>query len=484
MSYRIRLILGILLTIAPILFLMTLNRVSMIEDLAYERELNRLNSVGQLLADAIEENLEKDEISDIEELLGWASTQPYLLRVNVIDSAGIIAFSTDAQRKGNPPLFTETEDLARLRNGTFVKSFPIHVPGDKNYSLQVLYSLTATAVAIEDALRWAVYFDLAVFVAAAVIAWIVSGFMERPVRMATESARRIAMGDFDVTLRARTKDAYGQLLISLNKMASDLKSLTHQMQDRIDAATAELVEKNRRLLEMDSLKSEFVAMVSHELRTPLTSIIGFARTLQRVPMDAEKRQECLAIVEKEGKNLASLIEEYLDITKIESGNFELTPGRVDLERLVSEVITISGWSANITIDAEDELPVLTADAARLRRVFRNLFENAIEYGGKDVAVRVLITRNSHGVLVKVTDNGPGIPEEEVEKIFTKFHRLDSGGNGTGLGLTLVKAIIEEHGGRIRCESVPGKGTSFVFNLPSLDIAERKVGSDAKESPGC
>ena len=465
MNYRVRLVVGILLVIAPILALMTMNRMSIVKQLTYEREMNRLNSIGQLLADEVKEHLAQGSKDKITDLLALSSVQPYIVRISVIDPQGVIIQSSDYAREGLSPLYEDTEDITRLVDETLVKSFPLSIPRGR-YNLQVLYSLAATHKDFARALHWALLFDVWLFASAALMATVASGFMEKPVRAATEAAKRIAKGDFSVSLTPTTHDAYGQLLDALNRMTGDLRDLTHDMQRRIDAATAELVEKNNRLKELDRLKSEFVAMVSHELRTPLTSIIGFARTLQRMSMSEEKQHECLAIVEKEGKHLASLIEEYLDISKMETGNLTLVPSAVDMEGVVRGVVGAFPWATNVRITLERDLPALHADGERLRRVVRNVLENAVRHGGVGVAIDLRVRRVCGVVEVSIADNGPGIPEAIQTRMFEKFYQGDTERGGSGLGLTMVKAIMEAHGGRVWCESTPGAGATFFLTLPT------------------
>ncbi len=346
MSYRFRLVIGILVVITPIMVLMTFNRMSIISQLTYDREISRINSIGQLLADEVEENLAQEAPNEIRAILSLAATQSGIVRVIITDSAGIIRYSSDATRPNEPPLFSDSKNISEVKNGIFAKSFFLNTSAGK-FRLQILYSLSKTQNDFTRAIRWAVFFDVLIFLSSALMAWIASHSMEKPIRVATDAAKRVAGGDFDVKLKRKTNDAYGNLLDALTIMADSLRSLTHHMQEKIDEATTELVEKNTRLRELDNLKSEFVAMISHELRTPLTSIIGFARTLTRVNMTEEKRQECYTIIEQEGRTLSALIEEYLDISKIETGNFRLSIASVSIPQIIAASIKSLPWPLNV-----------------------------------------------------------------------------------------------------------------------------------------
>ncbi len=472
MSYRVRLVIGILAVIAPILVMMTMNRMSIIRSFIYERELNRLNSIGQLVAAEVEKDLARGAHDEIAEVLALAALHSSVVRVNVLDSTRRIVYSTYSGCRGQQSLYEDTENLANLRDETYVQSFILNSP-EGYHSLQLYYSLAKTHRDFAIDFRWAIVFGLLVFGAAATMAWLVSGYMERPVREATLAAQRIAKGDFDISLKPKTKDAYGRLVEALGQMAVDLREKTHAMRKKIDDATVELREKNRRLEELDRLKSELVAMVSHELRTPLTSIIGFARTLERIPMSDEKRQECLSIIQKEGKHLSFLIEDYLDVSKIETGNFSLTRTMVNIGDVIRGVVEAFPSKGNVRQHSCEGLPGVYADGPRLRRVFRNILENAVRHGGADVVIDIRISEKDGAVEVSISDNGPGIPPDVQERIFDKFFSADTEGNGSGLGLTIVKAIVEAHGGNVKCESEQGRGTTFFIRLPLTRPAENE-----------
>lgn len=482
MSYRFRLVIGILAVLLPIVIVMTMNRMSIVKHVIYERELSRLNTIGQLLADEVEENLAANATHEVAEILALSALQPDIIRVNVLDTTARIIHSSDSGREGKQRLHEDTDGIANLRGATYVASFKINSP-QGHHTLQILYSLVETHKDFAVALHWAIVFDLLIFGGAAAMAWLVSGFMEQPVRAATRAAQQIATGNFDISLEPTTNDAYGRLVEALGQMAGELRELTHAMQVRIDTATAELIEKNRRLKELDRLKSEFVAMVSHELRTPLTSIIGFARTLKRVPMPDEKKQECLSIIEKQGKHLSLLIEGYLDISKIETGNFSLHCAQVHIESIVCGVVEAFPCAANVRLHIEKDLPEVHADNARLQQVFRNILENAIRHGGKDVAIEVRVREEAGAVEVSITDNGPGISPDVQERVFDKFFRADAQRGGSGLGLTMVKAIIEAHSGDVRCESVQGQGTNFIVRLPITGPTEKQGVIHVQEDSG-
>ncbi len=232
--------------------------------------------------------------------------------------------------------------------------------------------------------------------------------------------------------------------------------------------------------EIDKMKSEFVALVSHELRTPLTSIIGFISLILdgKTGTINEKQRESLGRALRQSKRLATLINELLDVSRIEAGRIEMKQERVSLRNIAEERLEELRPQADkkaiqLCIDIEPNLPVINGDADRIGQVFINLIGNAIKFtpaNGK-VTVRISRTPNTTRTLhVEVIDTGTGIPPEEREKVFDKFHQLGSvqtrQQGGTGLGLGIAAAIVEAHGGELWVDTgEDGLGCNFQFMIP-------------------
>jgi signal transduction histidine kinase len=240
-----------------------------------------------------------------------------------------------------------------------------------------------------------------------------------------------------------------------------------------------------RLRELDHLKSSFLASMSHELRTPLNSIIGFTEVLLD-GLDGpltERMLRDIRIIYKNGQHLLSLINDVLDMAKIEAGKMKLTPERVALPEVLEEVSEIASPLARdkalaLRIEAEaPEALVLEADRTRLRQVLLNLVGNAIKFTDAG-EVSIQASRANGAIRVSVRDTGAGIPPEKLTTIFDAFSQLDSTttrkAEGTGLGLTISRRLVELHGGRLWAEStgVPGEGSVFVLELPA-DGPERE-----------
>lgn len=258
-----------------------------------------------------------------------------------------------------------------------------------------------------------------------------------------------------------------QLCSHLEQTAGELQEKNARLREK----TQQLEANRRKLLELDHLKSDFVAMVSHELRTPLTSIIGFAHTLRTLPLTPEQRTKYLGIIEGEGKRLAEMVEEFLDISKIEAGTLALQLGPVQVNQLVQEVVEPIRLTAHtpITTDLDASLPTLSGDMNRLKQVLLNLLANAIRYTAEGAAVEISARAADQGVRFQVRDHGPGLSQSAQERVFERFYRgsdqIAKRTRGSGLGLTIAKAIVEKHGGRIGVKSQPGAGATFFFWLP-------------------
>ena len=299
----------------------------------------------------------------------------------------------------------------------------------------------------------------------------------RPLETLRNGVERIGGGDMNARLELKTGDEIEVLAEEFNKMTENLREAYSGLEKKVEDRTRELAFANERLKELDRMKSDFVSHVSHELRTPLTAIKGAVDLILREvagPL-TEKQIHYLTRVRSNTQHLAGLINDLLDLSKIESGRIEVKSSRVSLSGLVREVVEgLRPVAAEKVIALEatirEQSILVWADRDKINQVLTNLIGNAIKFTPVQGRVTVSASRNGdESVQVSVSDTGPGVPAEEREKIFAKFYRVaeTNGENskGTGLGLAISKALVELHGGKIWVESEAGRGSTFSFTLP-------------------
>ena len=232
--------------------------------------------------------------------------------------------------------------------------------------------------------------------------------------------------------------------------------------------------------EVDRMKDELISTVSHELRTPLTSLLGFTELLLGRKFPYEKQQALLTIIHKESLRLTNLINDFLDLQRIESGRQPYTFSAIAVEPLLRDTVIVfakEGEAHELRLDLPPTLPSVLADGERLRQVLANLLSNAIKFspGGGEVVVGV--RQDAGAVVFRVQDQGVGIPEDALPKLFSKFYRVDNTATrnigGTGLGLALVKELVTAHHGQVWVESTLGKGSTFFFTVP-VAVEEQKA----------
>jgi Na+/proline symporter/signal transduction histidine kinase len=262
--------------------------------------------------------------------------------------------------------------------------------------------------------------------------------------------------------------------------ASQVVVYSHRLEQKsreLEAATAELREANERLKELDRLKDDFVSTVTHELRTPLTSIRAFTEILVDDPDIAPaQRREFLGIITKEAERLTRLINQVLDLAKIESGKADWVQAGVDMKEVISDTLAAMGQlfkEKNIRVDARlpAKVSVVTADLDRMVQVMLNLLSNAAKFcDPANGRVEIELAEREGSLRVDVRDNGRGIAPEDHEAIFSKFHQvgdtLTDKPHGSGLGLHISRQIVEHFGGRMWVESRLGSGARFSFTLPT------------------
>ena len=264
-----------------------------------------------------------------------------------------------------------------------------------------------------------------------------------------------------------------KVIVNQASIAIENGRLYEQLQDH----AGELELANAQIAEVSRLKSEFLANMSHELRTPLNAILGFSELLRddlAGKISEKQRFDCLDNIHNSGRHLLSLINDILDLTKIEAGRMDLVYEEFGVDSATREVLNVVRSLAmkkeiDISSSIEPQTALLIADKNKFKQILYNLLSNAIKFTPPDGAVEVRATAAGAGLVVTVKDSGIGIPKEQQHKIFGAFYQVQSASNreypGTGLGLALTKKLVELHGGVIDFDSQPGQGTTFKVELP-------------------
>ncbi|HVO55842.1 MAG TPA: HAMP domain-containing sensor histidine kinase [Solirubrobacterales bacterium] len=321
--------------------------------------------------------------------------------------------------------------------------------------------------------------DTAILVAAGLIAGLTGALLlfsgliaslRRPLEALVDAAGRLASGDLSARVEVGGLSETATLGAAFNEMADQLQAEASQRE------------------QLDRLKDEFVLTASHELRSPLTSVQGFAELLM-LERDTltPKQVETVEIILDNCRHLVRLLNDLLDLARSDAGRLAIRMRPTELAPLVDEVVrTMRAQTAaadqTLEEDLEAGIPTVSVEPDRIRQILVNLITNAHEYSPEGASIWVRSRVVGDEVEISVTDDGPGIPENQLDHIFERFVRGDAGltqrVGGTGLGLAISKSLVELHGGTIEADSTPGEGSTFRFRLPLRPLAESAQPSPA------
>ncbi len=311
-----------------------------------------------------------------------------------------------------------------------------------------------------------------------------SSMITAPIHDLQHGAEMIGAGNLNYRLNIKTRDEIEKLAKEFNSMAEKLNESYSGFDEKINSATRDLKEahkeiedKNLKLKESDRLKSEFLANMSHELRTPMNAIIGFSSLMEeRIYGEISAKQEdALGKIGKNAKALLQLINDILDLSRIEAGKVVMSPSEFKLTQLVDEIVVtmeplIRPKSFELTRNIDERTPELFTDRNRLKQIIINLLTNSIKFTKEGrIAIDARVVDPGDKVEISVEDTGIGIHENDLPYMFEEFRQADGSSTrqygGTGLGLSITKKLLDLLGGEIEAQSVYGKGTKMVFRIP-------------------
>lgn len=305
----------------------------------------------------------------------------------------------------------------------------------------------------------------------------------KPVMHLKDVSDAIAQGELDQRADIRTGDEFQELSHAFNRMLRHLVSTQEELKQAntsLDGKVDELAQANLSLHEMNKVKNEFLATMSHELRTPLNSILGFSDVLTVADNLTDKQLKYLKNIQSSGKNLLFLINDILDLAKIDAGRMEVHPSEFSMADVVerhalSMKLQAEKKNIDLSYEVEENFPVLLQDVGKIEQILSNLLSNAVKFTPEGGRIRIDVSSHSDTYFdLVVADNGIGIPLEDQSIIFEKFRqgRSQSGPDamtrefeGTGLGLSIIKELCRLLGGEILLESEFGKGSTFTVRLP-------------------
>lgn len=484
LGFKKKLLLVIFLLSALSYAVLAINRVLILQKALQTRTLYRMESVGNILTGELIQKLKINDQASTRLLLDTTTRQPLVDFVLIIDTNEKVLFCSEPNLEGKINPFADTADINYFGPNQYIRSFPLKENGLDLNRLQIGFSLAEFKRDIRNTFVWSAGLSLLSLLIILGFAWALTNLLLRPLVEVKNALRAIAQGDFSKRVSARSKDIIGELGEGLNIAAEQLTDLTYGLQNKIDQATGQLSEANRllssqkdqleeanrRLIELDRLKSEFISIAAHELRTPLTSMVGFARTMRRLDLPPDDRIRYLEIINSEGQRMEYLIDEFLDISKIEGGNLKLQSAPTNIKGIIDKAIS----ALNVEPDKRIVVRVpavadFLADPDRLEQVILNLLSNAMRYTKPQGKVVIEAEEVQGNLVVSMIDEGPGIPKACLGQIFDKFYRCEDEitqrSRGSGLGLSISKGIIELHGGQIWADSELGKGSRFIFTIP-------------------
>ncbi len=307
----------------------------------------------------------------------------------------------------------------------------------------------------------------------------------KPVKHLRDVSDAIAAGRLTVRSQIETGDEFEELSHAFNRMLHSLVAMQQELREvnnDLDRKVDELAQANMALFEMNRLKSDFLATMSHELRTPLNSIIGFSEVLSATEQLQERHRRYASNIQSSGRMLLSMINDILDLAKIESGKMEVKSEDFSIRDVCEGLTNLCRGVAerkNITLECrlDEAIPLLRQDSGKLRQILYNLLSNAIKFTPEGGRVTLRARPDGRFVVIEVEDTGIGIAEEDRDTIFEKFRQAKAPGQGddvltrehagTGLGLSIVRELTKLLGGDVQLDSQPGRGSTFTVRIPML-----------------
>ncbi|RLB82076.1 MAG: hypothetical protein DRH17_06910 [Deltaproteobacteria bacterium] len=462
--------------------------------------LSQMKKDSRIMAESLSYSIKNmrdvNELIHIQKLVDRLTTESEIIsRIMIVDDNSRIIACNDLNRvgmiaddKGVRAIINGAEIYTRLfpRQKIYMVDMPLKIGDEFKGVVSIGYDATNYYTHLSEIFHFGLLISGMGVLMGILLSFQVANPIITPIQRLTEVTKKLAAGDLSQRATVSSKDEVGALARAFNRMAADLsrskeeidqysKTLEEKVRQRtreLEISNQELRSIQNELMEANIVKSELLSIASHELRTPLTTLLGYSELLLTRPLTESQKKEFLGFINEESIRLSKIVDDLLDISRIESQQvvgFVKKPVQL-AEVLLKNIKFYSGVETGhrIITNIKQDLPLVSADGEKIGQVIKNLIDNAIKYSrGGDIMCRASV--KDEMVWIDIQDQGIGISEQDLPRIFDKFFRVERKEtahiSGTGLGLSIAKYIIESHGGEIEVESQLGKGTTIGFGLP-------------------
>ena len=452
--------------------------------------------MAESLSYSIKNMRDVNELVHIQRLVDRLTSEAEIIsQIMIVDDNSRIIAANDLNRvgmiaddKGVRAIMNGADIYTRLfpREKMYMVDMPLKAGDEFKGVVSVSYDATNYYTHLSEIFQFGLLISGMGILMGLLLSFQVANPIIKPIQRLTEVTKRLASGDLSERAAVSSKDEVGTLAGAFNQMALDLARSKEEidqysktLEEKVRQRTRELETSNQQLrviqnelMEASIVKSEFMSIASHELRTPMTTLLGYSELLLTRPLSETQKKEFLGFINEESIRLSKIVDDLLDISRIESQkDFPFVMKPVQLAEVLEKNIKFfSGPEIGhrIVTDIEKDLPLVNADPEKLGQIIKNLLDNAIKYSaGGDIVCKAFVEDNM--VCISIRDQGIGISQDDLPRIFDRFYRVERQETaritGTGLGLSIAKYIVESYNGKIDVKSELGKGTTISFGFP-------------------
>lgn len=456
MSFRLKTIIGIALIEAVLLAVLIISSLGLLRDSNEDQLISHARTTATLFATTTKDAVLSTDLASLESFVQEVLKNPRLVYARVRDNDTVLAEGGNPEQLRQP--FHADHDLDAVDDGVFDTTAHIMIGNVAFGAVELGIATDTIDTVMREARHRTVVIAVAEISMTALFSFALGTYLTRELQFLRVASRKLSEGDLSYRTPVRGRDELAKTAQAFNLMTEKLQTSQIQLQQAV--ASAE---------QANQAKSEFLSRMSHELRTPLNAILGFAQLLESdpdSPLD-ESQQDATDEILKAGEHLLELINEVLDLSKVESGTLQVKLRPVDIDSVLDEVVVMLAPVANrygvsLNLQLAGGETAVSADPLRLKQVLLNLTSNAIKYNRADGRVDISAERQGEEIVFRVRDTGRGMNEEELRTVFDPFVRHGNADavQGTGIGLTITRRLVELMQGSIEARSTAGEGSEF------------------------